>query len=91
MKNNINDKIWQAVCSGDIITLETLYEYWQNKHITHLAFGIEHSLIMGALRNKEYATVNYLIKRGEIILSYETEELLQEFAELLKYSNGDIS
>lgn len=86
----VTTKIWQAVCSGDIDTLDSLKEHWENKNITHLAFGIEHSLIMGALRNKEYLTVIYLVKHAETILSYEADELLKEFAEILKCSNGDV-
>ena len=83
MKNDINDKIWQAVCSEDIETLDSLKEHWENKNITHLAFGIEHSLIMGALRNRNFKTVNYLIKNEESILPHETKELLQDFREIL--------
>lgn len=90
MKNNMNDQIWTAVCSGDIRTLDILKKHWENKNITHLAFGIEHSLIMGALRNKEYSTVIYLKKHGETVLPYETGELLNDFTEILKCSNGDV-
>ena len=79
----ITIKIWQAVCSGDIDTLDNLKEHWENKHITHLAFGIEHSLIMGALRNRNWQTVSYLIKNGESILPHEINELLQDFREVL--------
>lgn len=77
------NKIWSAVCSGDIFTLEETIKEWQGKNITHLAFGIEHSLIMGALRNKEFQTVCYLIKNGENVLPHETEELLQYFKEVI--------
>lgn len=79
----ITTKIWQAVCSEDIDTLDNLKEHWENKHITHLAFGIEHSLIMGALRNRNWQTVSYLIKNGESILPHEINELIQDFREVL--------
>lgn len=70
----IINRIWSAVCSGDIDTLENLSIHWKGKKVIHLGFGIKHSLIMGALRNKEYETVCYLIKNGEQLLPHEIDE-----------------
>lgn len=75
----ILNKIWKATCSGDIETLEKLSEHWEGQNMVHLGFGNKHSLIMGALRNKEHKTVKYLISKGENILPHETKELLEEF------------
>ena len=74
----IINKIWSAVCSGDIDTLEKLSIHWKGKKVILLGFGIKHSLIMGALRNKEYETVRYLIKNGEQLLSHEVKEFYNE-------------
>ena len=79
----IINKIWSAVCSGDLEALESLKEHWEDKNVIHLGFGIKHSLIMGALRNRKWQTVSYLIKNGESILPHEINELLQDFKEVL--------
>ena len=73
-EQNIEEKIWSAVCSGDTQFLSDNKEHWYHKFVTHSAFGKEHSLIMGALRNQQYITVFYLLANDEIVLSHERVE-----------------
>ena len=73
------DKLWTAACCGDLDTLKHYYGY-ESKIINrrYVAFGREHSLIMGAFRNNQFEVVYYLIGVGETITPEEKIELMTE-------------
>lgn len=68
--------LWEAACGGNIRLIKSCYEV--DKSIVNKrypAFGTEHSLIMGALRNNEFKTVDFLISVGGTITEAEREEM----------------
>ena len=72
------EQLFGLACSGNIKALE---DYWNGEgdlHVTYQKFGKEHSLIMGALRNNQFETVEYLINVGETITDEEKEQILTE-------------
>ncbi len=71
---DMEEKIWSAACSGDTKFLSDNKEHWFHKLVTYSAFGKEHSLIMGALRNLQHLTVFYLLANDEIVLPHERAE-----------------
>ncbi len=68
------DDLWTAACSGDNEGIEQYFKAGGEKNVRYPKFGIEHSLIMGALRNGHYGTVRVLQGYGETIEDYEEEE-----------------
>ena len=70
----IEEKIWSAACSGNTQFLSANKEHWYHKQLTHSAFGQEHSLIMGALRNSQYLTAFYLLANDDMVLPHEREQ-----------------
>lgn len=87
-EQNIEEKIWSAVCSGDTKFLSDNKEHWWHRHITHSAFGKEHSLIMGALRNMQHLTVFYLLANDEFVLSHEKEEYQKQIDSYMNIINN---
>ena len=75
--NRQEDKIiyilWSAACSGEIDILKAYYENGGKVGREYFKFGIAHSLIAGALRNRNYETVDYLLSVGETV-SGESEQ-----------------
>lgn len=69
--NRQEDKIiyilWSAACSGEIDILKAYYENGGKVGREYFKFGIAHSLIAGALRNRNYETVDYLLSVGETV------------------------
>lgn len=59
--------LWSAACSGEIDILKAYYENGGKVGREYFKFGIAHSLIAGALRNKNYETVDYLLSVGETV------------------------
>jgi len=57
-------KVWIWACSGDVDRLEEYYKNGGDLNERYNAFGSDHSLIAGALRNKQYKTVDYLLAVG---------------------------
>ena len=70
------EKLWEAVCSGDIDILKQYYKTAEN--IRYQKFGREHSLIMGAFRNSQWEVIDYLLSIGETITQEEKEEISTE-------------
>lgn len=68
-------KLWDAVCNGDIKILKQYYENGGEINQRYKAFGSEHSLIAGAYRNNNYATVKYLLSVGETVMDKEKKEI----------------
>lgn len=75
----IIEELWGAACSGDI---EILKNYCESNvkmiNIRYPKFGSEHSLIMGAFRNNQWKTVDYLISVGATITDEEKKEIEKE-------------
>lgn len=76
---DIIEKLWEAACSGDIDTLKQYYRREsQVINVRYIKFGKEHSLIMGAFRNNQFETVDYLVSVGETVTVEEKEEMETE-------------
>lgn len=73
IKNKKLDNLWKYACTGNINALKKYYNSGGKVNQKIEAFGFTHSLIMGALRNKEYDTVKYLQSVGETILPSEQD------------------
>ena len=73
------EKLWEAACSGDMETLKEYYEKGEGiLNIRYEKFGNFHSLIMGAFRNNQFETVEYLLSVGESVTYKEKEEIQRE-------------
>ena len=57
-------KLWEYACNGDIEKLKQYYSEHNEVNKRYYSFNKEHSLIMGALRNNQFETVEYLISFG---------------------------
>ena len=71
-------KLWEYACNGDIEKLKQYYSEHNEVNKRYYSFNKEHSLIMGALRNNQFETVEYLISVGETITDEEKEQILIE-------------
>lgn len=78
------DDLWTYACGGEIDKLKEYYDNGGKPNRKYHRFDHDHSLIMGALRNAEYETVDFLKQNGETI-SPEEE---YEFKELMEYRNN---
>lgn len=77
------DILYNYACNGDVQALEWYFSSPDSiKNRRMFAFGTEHSLIMAAMRNKQYATVQYLHSVGETVTDAERQELLRLFDDL---------
>lgn len=72
------NKLWEYACCGNIQELKRYYENGGSVNNRYFKFGEEHSLIMGAFRNNQFETVEYLMSVGEEITSKEYEEIQTE-------------
>ena len=82
----IIDKIWTASCDGNINVLKKYFSSKNAKrNIRYCRFG-QHSLIMGAYRNNQFDTVEYLLSVGETVTEEEMKHIQKEIErlELLK-------
>lgn len=85
------EKLWEYACSGNI---EALKRYFNSEegilNRRYYKFKIEHSLIMGAFRNNQFETVEYLLNVGETVTNKEKEGINKELKriELLKRLGG---
>lgn len=85
------EKLWEYACSGNIDALKRYYKSEEGVlNRRYYKFGIEHSLIMGAFRNNQFETVEYLLSVGESVTNKEKEEINKELKriELLKRLGG---
>lgn len=78
--------IWTVVCVGDLENVKRLVTDSEIANERHNAFGMKHSLIMGAVRNNEPEVVSYLIRVGGTIEPSETAE----FATYVKKNGNNI-
>lgn len=77
------NELFGMACTGDIRELE---EYWNdngNLNIKYEKFGQCHSLVMGAYRNKQYDTVNWLLEHGTKLNEHEQEEVNDKYYRLV--------
>lgn len=68
------DNLWTAVCCNDIEYIKNYYENGGTPNKRYNSFGDNHSLIMGALRNKNYNMADLLIRNGETLVAGEIDE-----------------
>ena len=78
MEKMYYSKLWEYACNGDIEKLKKYYSEHNEINRRYCRFNKEHSLIMGALRNNQFETVEYLISVGETITDEEKEQILIE-------------
>ena len=78
MEKMYDCKLWEYACNGDIEKLKKYYSEHNETNRRYCRFNKEHSLIMGALRNNQFETVEYLINVGETITDEEKEQILTE-------------
>lgn len=76
------ENMWTAVCVGDNEYIKKAYDSEEIKPGTRIVlFGEPVSFIMGALRNKNWETVELLKSYGETILKAEVDEYKRIMAE----------
>lgn len=93
-------KLWSLACSGDIDSLKKYYEGGGEINVRHNRFNTQYSLIIGALSNRQYDTIDYLLSVGETVTDEEFKEIeylvrrqnvLREiYKSYQKYSKGDV-
>lgn len=76
------NKLWEHACSGNIEELKKYYDNGGSVNNRYIKFGEGHSLIMGAFRNNQFDTVEYLMSVGEEISPKEYEEIQTEMRKL---------
>lgn len=72
------NKLWEHACSGNIEELKKYYDNGGSVNNRYFKFGEGHSLIMGAFRNNQFDTVEYLMSVGEELSQKEYEEIQTE-------------
>ena len=76
------EELWTAVCSNDIPTVEKYFSSGWSVNQRYPRFGMNHSLIMGAVRNGQIEMVRLLRSYGETVEDYEEDEYRQRIASL---------
>ena len=80
---NINN-LWAMACYGSIESLMVYYRNDGKRNLRYNRFGKDHSLIMGALRNREYETVAFLLSVGETVEPHEMVEFQETYINRFK-------
>ena len=75
--NDELENLWTAVCCNDIEFMKNYYANGGKPNERYNKFNNDNSLIMGALRNKNYDMVELLKQNGETLLVDEIEEYRQ--------------
>ena len=75
MKTKNISKLWSLACSGDIDSLKKYYEGGGETNVRHNRFNTQYSLIIGALGNRKYDTIDYLLSVGETVTDEEFKEI----------------
>lgn len=76
------EKLFELACAGKIETLRELYQNGQRIDVTHEKFGKEHSLIMGAFRNRQWDTARWLLGSGAKLTLAERVEINDRYQEM---------
>lgn len=75
-------ELWSWACAGDIKRLKGYYSNTVNLmgaiNRRYTAYNVRHSLIMGAFRNNQFETVNYLLSVGETVTDSELQAVENE-------------
>ncbi len=72
------NKLWEYACSGNIEKLKEYYANGGSVNNRYSKFGEDHSLLMGAFRNNQFETVEYLMSEGERLSPKENAEIKTE-------------
>lgn len=76
------DELWSWACSGETEKLKEYYDNGGSINNRYFKFGDSHSLIMGAFRNNQFDTVEYLMSVGEEITPKEYDAMQTEMQKL---------
>lgn len=76
------DELWSWACSGEIEKLKEYYDNGGSINNRYFKFGDSHSLIMGAFRNNQFDTVEYLMSVGEEITPKEYDAMQTEMQKM---------
>lgn len=76
------NKLWEYACCGNIDELKKYYDNGGSINNRYIKFGEGHSLIMGAFRNNQFETVEYLMSVGEEPSKKEYMEIQNEMRKL---------
>ena len=76
------NKLWEHACSGNIEELKKYYDNGGSINNRYIKFGEGHSLIMGAFRNNQFDTVEYLMSEGEELSPKEFKEIQTEMRKM---------
>ena len=71
-------ELWEYACSGNTEALKKYYDEGGSINNRYIMFGEGHSLLMGAFRNNQFETVEYLLSEGEELSKKEYEEFKTE-------------
>lgn len=82
----VPEYLWTAVCTGNIKKVKEYFDKGNKPNKRYIRFGMDHSLIMGALRNERYDMAKLLMSYGETILDDEKAEFDEYYADALKES-----
>ena len=66
-ENVSSDELWERVCKGEDEDIEFIREYVQNGgdlDVRYHKFGREHSLLLGAIRNRNVDMADLLLRLG---------------------------
>lgn len=69
--------LWDWVCSNDIAKVKNYYDNGGAVGCKYPKFGTYHSLIMGALRNRNFELANMLVDYGEDVSHKEAREIFE--------------
>lgn len=83
MENVRIEMLWEYACCGDTDSLRIYYENGGETNRRYSAFGGEHSLIMGAYRNNQFETVEYMLSVGETVTQIEKNEFNIELQKIM--------
>ena len=72
------DELWTAACSNNQETIRAHYENGGERNLRYNAFGIEHSLIVGAYRNHNMDMARLLFSYGETVTDAEKQEFMPD-------------
>ena len=76
------DELWNWACNGETEKLKEYYDNGGSINNRYFKFGDSHSLIMGAFRNNQFDTVEYLMSVGEEITPKEYDAMQTEMQKL---------
>ena len=76
------NKLWEYACSGNTEELKKYYDNGGSVNNRYFRFGESHSLIMGAFRNSQFDTVEYLMSVGEEPTNKEYNDIKNEIRKI---------